>query len=194
MEVKNYLHDYIKVYDDFISKDQLEIFTRICKDQQEFQDGKINTLQQETIVDKKVRRVKIWHLEHLETNNYTQIHWTNFFGTTFQKAIKKYSEYFKLNDNFYIQEMQVLKYTEGGHYNFHVDSGITNPRTISCIFFVNDDYEGGNLLFKFPNEEQTLVIEKIKNRMIVWPSNFLYPHAVAPVTKGERYSIVTWAK
>ncbi len=28
--------------------------------------------------------------------------------------------------------------------------------------------------------------------MIIFPSNFLYPHQVMPVTKGERYSIVSW--
>ena len=27
---------------------------------------------------------------------------------------------------------------------------------------------------------------------IVFPSNFCFPHAVLPVTKGERHSIITW--
>ena len=31
------------------------------------------------------------------------------------------------------------------------------------------------------------------NRMIIWPSTFLYPHTVKPVTKGTRYSVVAWA-
>jgi hypothetical protein len=26
----------------------------------------------------------------------------------------------------------------------------------------------------------------------MFPSNFLYPHSVLPVTEGTRYSIVTW--
>ena len=61
-------------------------------------------------------------------------------------------------------------------------------------FFLNDDYEGGKLLFKFPGEILEYKINKQKNSVLVWPSNFLYPHSVTPVTKGERYSVVSWAK
>ena len=32
------------------------------------------------------------------------------------------------------------------------------------------------------------------NSMLIWPSSFLYPHGVEPVTKGTRYSIVAWAR
>ena len=30
-------------------------------------------------------------------------------------------------------------------------------------------------------------------RLIIWPSNFMFPHRVNPVIKGTRYSIVAWA-
>ena len=56
-----------------------------------------------------------------------------------------------------------------------------------------DDYEGGDLCFKDIKNNQELIIEKQKNRLIVWPSNFMYPHSVKPVTKGTRYSVVSWA-
>jgi len=36
-------------------------------------------------------------------------------------------------------------------------------------------------------------MDKLKNRMLIWPSNFMYPHLVKPVTKGIRYSVVSWA-
>ena len=39
----------------------------------------------------------------------------------------------------------------------------------------------------------TSTVEKKANRMIIWPSNFLYPHSVKPVTEGIRYSVVSWA-
>tara|TARA_R110002094_G_C4832487_1_gene205553 strand:- start:489 stop:620 length:132 start_codon:yes stop_codon:yes gene_type:complete len=29
--------------------------------------------------------------------------------------------------------------------------------------------------------------------LLLFPSVFLYPHKVEPVTKGERYSFVSWA-
>ena len=36
------------------------------------------------------------------------------------------------------------------------------------------------------------LINKQANSVHVYPSNFLYPHEVNPVTKGERYSIIVW--
>ena len=51
---------------------------------------------------------------------------------------------------------------------------------------LNDDYEGGNFLIA-ENEYKTT-----KGSAIVFPSNFMFPHAVKKVEKGTRYSIVTW--
>jgi len=67
------------------------------------------------------------------------------------------------------------------------------PRTLSFIYLINDDYEGGELIFATPDFKNDLTIEKKKNTLIVWPSNFMYPHMVKPVTKGTRFSVVGWA-
>jgi predicted 2-oxoglutarate/Fe(II)-dependent dioxygenase YbiX len=67
------------------------------------------------------------------------------------------------------------------------------PRTMSCILLLNNDYEGGNLCFRNPDGSGEWEVEVKPNRMIIWPSNFLYPHTVKPVTKGKRYSVVAWA-
>ena len=69
---------------------------------------------------------------------------------------------------------------------------MTVPRTLSIIFLLNNDYEGGNLCFREPNGSNEIMIENIPNRIVLWPSNFLYPHTIKPVTKGTRYSIVCW--
>ena len=88
---------------------------------------------------------------------------------------------------------EVLKYEPGGHYKFHTDHNMKIPRSFSCIFLVNDNYKGGELCFRYPQSDKITTIEKKENRMIIWPSNFLYPHCVKPVTEGERYSVVAWA-
>ena len=51
---------------------------------------------------------------------------------------------------------------------------------------LNNDYEGGKLIFY--DKEYKLK----KGEIIVFPSNFLYPHKVTKITKGERYSFVVW--
>ena len=31
-----------------------------------------------------------------------------------------------------------------------------------------------------------------KGDVIIFPSNFMYPHTVKPITSGKRYVVVTW--
>ena len=57
---------------------------------------------------------------------------------------------------------------------------------LSVLGVLNYDYEGG---------EFVLIDEKIdlsKGDIIIFPSNFMYPHKVEPVTKGIRYSYISW--
>lgn len=84
---------------------------------------------------------------------------------------------------------QLLKYEEGGFYKEHIDtSSIINNRRFSCSFNLNDDYGGGE--FSFFNDEIRYKIKK--GSAIIFPSNNLFPHQILPITKGTRYSIVTW--
>ena len=57
---------------------------------------------------------------------------------------------------------------------------------LSIIGVLNDDYEGGELMFH-DKEYETKTGD-----VIIFPSSFLYPHMVKPVTKGTRYSFVSW--
>ena len=58
---------------------------------------------------------------------------------------------------------------------------------LSIIGILNDDYEGGNLIM-FKDRK----IDTKKGDLLLYPSNFLYPHEITPVTKGVRYSYVSW--
>lgn len=59
--------------------------------------------------------------------------------------------------------------------------------TLSIIGSLNNNYEGGELIM-FQDKEY-----KIKaGEILIFPSNFLYPHKVLPVTKGTRYTYVCW--
>lgn len=80
----------------------------------------------------------------------------------------------------------LLKYCEGDflsmHSDFQAESG-----SITMTYNINDNYEGGELVFwdeyAIPNE---------KNTIHAFPSCFLYPHEIKPVTKGTRYAAITW--
>ena len=44
--------------------------------------------------------------------------------------------------------------------------------------------------FVFFDEEY--LIEKKKGSIVMFPSNFCFPHAVTPVSNGDRHAIITW--
>ena len=90
-----------------------------------------------------------------------------------------------------------LKYSEGGHYDVHVDAGVGFTRKLTAIINLNDDYEGGEFCFYNPigrrDKQKEIYKTKLgKGSVLMFPSDFLYPHTVKPITKGKRYSIVCW--
>jgi hypothetical protein len=103
-------------------------------------------------------------------------------------AIKEYNKQFSQST---IQEdsgYELLEYSSGGFYAKHIDSFKGRPRSVSCSFGLNDDYEGGEFAFFDGGIKKQIP----KGSALMFPSNFMYPHQVMPVTKGVRYSIVTW--
>ena len=98
---------------------------------------------------------------------------------------------------------QLLSYSVGGHYHPHVDGESlwhspkkeliwkkSIDRDLSIVFFLNDNFEGGD--FVFP--ELRVRIRPEPGMLVCFPSNHHYLHGVEPVTKGTRYSIVSWAR
>lgn len=98
-------------------------------------------------------------------------------------------------DILYTEGIQVGQYGEGGHYDWHADwdpfqkDGTGTQRKLSVSLFLSDpaDYEGGD--FKFRGDE---VGKRSQGTIVVFPS--FVEHIVEPVTKGVRYSAVTWAR
>lgn len=126
----------------------------------------------------------------------TKVHWHNYLYRCFINLINYYAQDKKFADlHVRLNNIEILRYKNQGHYHYHTDNCTNIPRTISIILMLNDNYEGGELIFSNPqmNHEEIIVKPK-KGRAIIWPSNFLYPHKVNFVTKGIRYSVVCWAQ
>ena len=64
---------------------------------------------------------------------------------------------------------------------------------LSLLIVLNDDYKGGSVSFYCAKKSQEVfkVLPKA-GRVIMFTSNFMYPHTVNNVEKGCRYSIVSW--
>ena len=190
----NKLTNYISIYDDIFGNKKNKILYKLLNNNFfSFEEGMIFDREGDQKVDKEIRSTKYCNLGNLNTNNNTLIHWANLFASCLQYHINKYSHENNTNSHSKVLDIQILKYELGGFYRQHVDSGHSAPRTLSFIYLVNDDYEGGELIFNLPKEDETFKIFPKKDRLLVWPSNFLYPHKVEPVRKGVKYSVVSWA-
>tara|TARA_R100001143_G_C3355399_1_gene131996 strand:- start:1829 stop:2416 length:588 start_codon:yes stop_codon:yes gene_type:complete len=191
------VEDMIRIYDGFIHPETISRLIKYAiKDAANMKDATIvgNDPTKGT-VDKEIRRVKEISLAKMG-KSLTNVHYFNFLHhQVFKPIYFRYTQDIKTEVAVQKVEMSLLRYTEGGHYKFHVDHGFTIPRSLSFILLLNNDYEGGELEFKEMNEENNDEVVKIENkpgRVIIWPSNFMYRHRVTPLTKGTRYSVVCW--
>jgi len=142
-----------------------------------------------TYEDKKVRDVKILQMSNM-SKSLSEVHWANFISHYILSGMKAYCHEFPDVKQATIIDLQALRYKKGGHYKFHVDDGPGMNRKYSAILILNNDYEGGELCFNLDGKEE--IIKNTPGSLVVWPSNFMFPHMVKPITKGVRYSIVSW--
>lgn len=100
------------------------------------------------------------------------------------------------------QEMNEMQFGEydasyGGKYDWHHDVDWENEknydRKLSIVVQLSnpDDYEGGNFEFSEVQSPHDLLWEK-QGSILIFPSYLV--HRVTPVTKGIRYSLVSWVR
>lgn len=152
-------------------------------------------------IDKNIRNVEGMHL-YLDKQKMLE---SILFMSIAQEVYKFVVEYRKKFDDEFsntfgkrnVNQIDLLKYSQGGKYVVHVDSNVTSAkidRELTCIFNLNAGYKGGEFSFYNPlNKKDELLKLSLKaNSVVIFPSNVLFPHTVQPVTEGIRYSIVSW--
>ena len=144
---------------------------------------------------KNIRNVEEYTLNPNDKKSLTNVKWFNTLKFYIKQAVDLYKEdsYKLINekpDPRSIEVINILKYKENYFYKKHVDHHHDVPRTLSVIIFLNNDYKGGDLFFYFGEEK--LKIKPNVGRILIWPSNFQYPHQVEPVSEGTRYVVVSW--
>ena len=184
------LKDYIGEYSNVLP---LETISKLIKfaNTRNFYKARVG---EQAVINESVRKVNTYNLNY-KSESLSDVHWMHYLSYTFSHRFKQYlteKKILKYKNSFTINQMDLLKYTETNHYDFHVDDNGNLYRCLSSIFLLNNDYEGGNLCFKTIFSEEELVIKNEPGKLIIWPSNFMFPHTVKPVTKGTRFSIVTW--
>ena len=140
-------------------------------------------------LDKNIRNVKGYSLD---LNNKNDIPTWNYIKKEIEKLYTYYKIKFPMMASDKINQIDLLKYSTGGKYKIHTDHFTNAPRHLRIIINLNDDYEGGDLIFTDQKEQEVKRLKLSKGSIVFFPSNFLYPHSIQPITKGTRYSIVAW--
>ena len=122
----------------------------------------------------------------------TNLFYWNYIKNEITRVYGFYKAKFPMMASSKINQIDLLKYNSGGKYNVHTDHYTNSPRHLSIIINLNEEYEGGDLIFTDQKKVEVKRIKLGKGSIVFFPSNFMYPHSIEPITKGVRYSIVSW--
>jgi predicted 2-oxoglutarate/Fe(II)-dependent dioxygenase YbiX len=190
--MKKDLSDYVKQYKSFLKEDIcdktiLELnklnsnlwnqhtFFNIVKNTSVKLSGdqELSTLYSKEISTKEIIMKELW------TAIYNYI---IDFKFSWFSGWKSYSE---IRFNKYSENTKMAEHCDHIHSLFDgTEKGIP---ILSVLGILNDDYKGGEFIM-FEKEE----IKLNKGDLLIFPSIFLYPHKVEPITKGTRYSFISW--
>ena len=138
----------------------------------------------------------------LDNNGYPN--WTNLFmcnyhpkeeerlrpiymqvALKYQKWLGEYGRHFNTR-NFQLEGSNIKKYVSGTNDVYKKHSDVASLRScrrfVAMLFYLNDDFEGGDTIF-YPE----VSIRPKKGSVIVFPPYWLFPHEGTPVIKGEKY-------
>ena len=183
------LRTYLKVYKDWIPSD-------ICKEtvkELEKIEGQFQTHQ---FYD--VHSNSNHSYEHELSVTHSDVKHKQLFMQRIWEGLQKYmadfqfpwysswSGFSEVRFNRYRPDTQMKLHCDHIHSMF--DGERKGIPTLTILGGLNNDYQGGELVLW----EDTITPLK-EGEIMIFPSNFLYPHRVDLVTKGTRYSYVSWA-
>lgn len=95
----------------------------------------------------------------------------------------------------FFSNIRMNKYEPGSRMNKHIDhitslfDGSTKGiPVLSIVGVLNDDYKGGEFVMW-----DNYTIRLKAGDILIFPSNFMYPHKINTIVEGTRYSFVCWA-
>lgn len=139
--------------------------------------------------NKNIRNVKGFEFLH---KTPTDVFYWNLIKKEIERLFIYYKSKFPQIECNSINQINLLKYSKGCKFETHTDNYNNFSRNLSVIINLNDKYKGGDLVFTDQKKEEIKRFKLTKGTIVFFPSNFMYPHKIEPITEGTRYSIVAW--
>ena len=127
------------------------------------------------------------------------VHHGDMINPLTKYVMKIYNDYRKSNPtlqkflptNFLMEEFRVKRYNalSDDRFDPHIDVGGQEslPRFLSFLFYLNDDFAGGQTHFLGYD-----AVQPKKGRVCIFPPYWTHPHAGLPVTEGTKYIMSTY--
>lgn len=127
------------------------------------------------------RGVSTW-IDHRTPEQETEL------SKVFEEVVDSYLWHFDLDPKSR-EWWRVSKYTDGDYFGMHPDDSYGTPRTVSIVYYPNDDYEGGELEFIHFG----IKVKPKANQLFVFPASYVYEHKIHDIGVGNpRYTIVSF--
>lgn len=187
--MKPYLRDYIKIYENHVDDKLCNRIVNELDSSNWEKHTSYDSLNKKYVL---VNKDKEFDTTKLHTKSSEKL--SELIGRGFYKYINEFNfPFFGRIDQYTFQRYN--RYTKDTSMYLHVDhihSIFDGERKgipiLTGLVALNNDYEGGQFIM-WENTELKLK----QGSMIVFPSNFMYPHRVNTITSGARHSCVSWA-
>ena len=148
--------------------------------------------------DNHIRRLN--RVQAFTEMNYNQVapeHTMNCLARKIKTLVSVYKDHNPTGGRFFperfgVEEFRIKCYNEGEDcFSQHVDVGdaTSSKRFLSLLFYLNDDFGGGNTVFKLPDK---LAVKPVQGDVLIFPPTWQYPHEGKPVIDGTKYIMSTY--
>lgn len=165
--------------------------------EENLEDAKITGGTEEGVVDRTLRNCSKTHIYPSPPSTFGQTLCINYLKNKIFEATDIYHQKFSYNpmSRFeYLTQIDFLKYENNEiktGYTWHADVGKhCSERACTLSISLNNEYIGGS--FKIMVDNQEVSYTQNVGDCLMFPSNFMFPHQVEPITNGTRFALVAW--
>jgi hypothetical protein len=122
--------------------------------------------------------------------------WMYLFNSLDEKASEHIKLYFNQftdiikYEDIYLEGFGISRQKTGDYDRYHYDTNVVLDSCIKIrpfvfLIYLNENFHGGQLIF--PSQKK--IVEPKEGKVIIFPCSYMYPHKVAGISEGERFTL-----